>query len=208
MLVILLCRIQCRAEVGDIYARGLFKYSIRRFQHKYLPGARCYIACACTSYPILFMENGENRTWLLMINRRYHWWYKGELYGQKISYLLLCLVEWWEGSTEAGDIQVAGVQTHISGRESDEELIWVRPAHGVAHMTRDGPQETPLVLLTVHHQLQGVASLPQVLSQPAHDGHQVLVVLEHEGIGSGGGAHHGGVAVLLVYYVHKSPDSW
>ena len=71
-------------------------------------------------------------------------------------------------------------------------------------MTTDCPQETPLVLWAVHHQLQGVAPLPQVLH--AHEGHQVLVCLEHDvGVGgAGGGAHHGAVAVLLVYDVHQS----
>ena len=73
-------------------------------------------------------------------------------------------------------------------------------------MATDCPQEAPLVLGAVDHQLHGVAPLPQVLRQTADNGHQVLVV-DHEGVGGhGGGAHHGGVTVLLVYDIHQSPD--
>ena len=89
--------------------------------------------------------------------------------------------------------------------ESHQELFRVRTTESVAHVTTDCPQEAPLVLWAVHHQLEGVASLPQVLQ--AHDGHQVLVGLEHEGVrGTRGGAHQGAVAVLLVYDVHESSD--
>ena len=112
-----------------------------------------------------------------------------------------------ESPAEGGDVQVAGVQTHLSGRESDQQLVWVRSTESVAHMTTDRPHEAPLVLRAVHHQLQRVAPLPQVLGQTADNRHQVLVSLVHEGVGGGGGgAHHGGVAVLLVYDVHQSPD--
>ena len=72
---------------------------------------------------------------------------KVNLWGsEEISYLLLSLVEWWQRSAEAGDIEVAGVQAHISGWESHQELVWVWP---------------PLLLAAALHLLVSLAFLPQ-----------------------------------------------
>ena len=47
---------------------------------------------------------------------------------------------------EAGDIEIACVKTHVSGRESHQQLVRIWSAQSVTHVSRHCPQETPLVL--------------------------------------------------------------
>ena len=120
-----------------------------------------------------------------------------------LAYLLFSFMKGRQSSAEAGHIEITGIKTHVSGRQSDQETVWVWSAQCVTHMSADGLQEVPFVVLVVHHHLEGVAGLPEVLSLPAHDGHQVGAG-EGEG-GHGGGAHHTGVTVLLVLDINQPP---
>ena len=61
----------------------------------------------------------------------------------------------------------------------------------------------PLVLLAVHHELEGVAALPEVLGEPAHHGHQVGAVLPLPP-GQHGGAHVAGQGAHRASRAHHA----
>ena len=64
------------------------------------------------------------------------------LENQENAHLLLGLVEGGERPAEAGHVEVARVETHVTGREPHKQLVGVGAALGVGHVaTRRLKQE-------------------------------------------------------------------